>query len=293
MEEVLHPGGVRADTEQVTDPVSSPAVPVRRRIDFALDDGAVTDWNPAAPEFVAAANGVSLMMPFVEPYFVGAVRQAVPGLDPDLAAVAEAFAHQEMQHQGEHRVFNRLLVGEVPALARVEGWMRRTYRWLGRTRSLRFNLAFAAASETIAYCLARWTSDHLSEFLRGADPAATDLFLWHLAEEVEHKSVAFDVYRAVDGSRPRYAWAGACSLALLAWFNLVATLTQLRARRRLRNPLTWFRLVRLAVSFAFEVLPTMFVSSLPGHHPSQLSDPDWYQGWLVDLELRRSPGAAA
>ena len=170
MQEVLHPGGVRADTEHVTDPVSSPAVPVRRRIDFALDDGAVTDWNPAAPEFVAAANGVSLMMPFVEPYFVGAVRQAVPGLDPDLAAVAEAFAHQEMQHQGEHRVFNRLLVGEVPALARVEGWMRRTYRWLGRTRSLRFNLAFAAASETIAYCLARWTSDHLSEFLRGADP---------------------------------------------------------------------------------------------------------------------------
>ena len=97
----------------------------------------------------------------------------------------------------------------------------------------------------------------------------------------------------MDGSRPRYAWAGACSLALLAWFNLVATLTQLRARRRLRNPLTWFRLVRLAVSFAFEVLPTMFVSSLPGHHPSQLSDPDWYQGWLVDLELRRSLGAAA
>ena len=31
------------------------------------------------------------------------------------------------------------------------------------------------------------------------------MFLWHLAEEVEHKTVAFDVYQAVDGSKLRYA----------------------------------------------------------------------------------------
>jgi len=268
---------------------SQPVQPVLRDLSFEFgpDDDPV--WNRAAPEFVAAANGVSLMMPYIEPYFAISVRRALPELSPDLAATADAFARQELQHQREHRAFNRLLRNRFPRLTGVEDRMKRTYSWLGRTRGLRFNLAFAASSETIAYSLARWTSDHLAEFMRGGDRTATDLFLWHLAEEVEHKSVAFDVWEAVDGSRFRYARAGMCSLALLAVFNLTATLSMLRSERRLRYPWTWFRMARLTLSFAFEVLPTMFLSALPGHHPSQLSDPDWYASWLADLEIRRGP----
>ncbi len=263
-------------------------VVLRPHLDLDVDPGTDAVWNPGAPEFVAAANSVSLMMPYVEPYFAATVRRAAGSLDPELAATAIDFATQELQHQRVHRGFNALLRARYPRLERVERRMRRTYARLGRTRSLRFSLAYAAASETIAYSLARWTSDHLAEFLRGADPAATDLFLWHLAEEVEHKSVAHDVWREVDGSHLRLAWAGACSLVLLAVFSLTATLGMLRADRRLRLPGTWWRLARLLLSFSFEVVPTMLVSSLPGHHPSQLTDPDWYRSWLVDLEHRRT-----
>jgi predicted metal-dependent hydrolase len=270
-----------------------PTGSVVRRRDLAFGFGPDVDpvWNRAAPEFVAAANGVSLMMPYIEPYFVGSVRAVVDRLEPELAATADAFADQELAHQRQHRGFNKVLVARFPRLAGVEDRMRRTYRWLGRTRTERFNLAFAASSETIAYSLARWTSDHLAEFMRGGDRLATDLFLWHLAEEVEHKSVAFDVWEAVDGSRWRYARAGLLSLLLLAWFNLTASLSMLRTEHRLRSPWTWARLVRLALSFAFEVVPTLFLSSLPGHHPSQLTDPDWYGPWLADLEHRRSGSA--
>ena len=264
-----------------------------RDLSFEFGPGHDPVWNPAAPEFVAAANGVSLMMPYVEPYFAASVRRAIDRLGPELAATARDFAVQELQHQREHRRFNALLRERYPRLVRAERRMRRTYGWLGRTRSLRFNLAFAAASETIAYSLARWTSDHLAEFMRGADRAATDLFLWHLAEEVEHKAVAYDVWAAVDGSHLRLGWAGACSLVLLGWFSVTSTLGMLRAERRLRHPGTWWRLTRLLLSFAFEVVPTMLVSSLPGHHPSQLADPDWYAAWLRDLELRRTAGDPA
>ncbi len=261
--------------------------PVLRRVDLGLDALADPVWNEGAPEFVAAANSVSLLMPFVEPYFAGAIRRVLPDLEPALACTARTFVRQELEHQRQHRRFNVRLVDRFGGLRRPESRARRVYGWLARTRSTRFSLAFAAASETIAYSLARWTSDHLAEFLRGADPVATDLFVWHLAEEVEHKSVAFDVWQAVDGSRWRYARAGALSLVVLAWLTLWSIGVQLHHERLLRRPGTWWRTIRLVLSFTFEVVPTMFLSSLPGHHPDQLADPDWYGRWLVDLEHRR------
>jgi hypothetical protein len=258
-----------------------------RDVHFAVDEDMDPVWNRHAPEFTAAANGISLMMPHVEPAFVATTRRAIPLLDDELAATAAHFARQELQHQGQHRAFNRVLVTRFPGLAGVERRIAATYRWITRTRSLRFNVAFVAASESIAYSLARWTSDHLAELLRDADPAATDLFLWHLAEEVEHKSVAHDVWAAVDGSRLRHAWAALCSLVLVACFDLWATVVQLHALRRLHLPGTWFRMVRLSFSFAFDVVPALAVASMPGHHPSQLTDPSWYAGWLADLEHRQ------
>ena len=162
--------------------------------------------------------------------------------------------------------------------------MARAYGWLGRTRSLRFNLAFAAGSETIAYSLARWTDRHLGDLFEGADPVAATLFLWHLAEEVEHKTVAFDVWEAMDGSRWRYVRATALSFALLAVFTTIATLVMLRGDRRLHRPRTWLRLLRWSVSLAFTVLPDLAASSMPSHHPSDFVDPPLLSRWLATYD---------
>lgn len=279
--------GLARDTGSRTRTCRWREVPELRRPHLDLDDAIDPTWNEAAPEFVAAANAVSLLMPFVEPWFASSVRRSIPHLDARQASIARVFVRQELEHQRKHRRFNHQLVTACPGLRRPQRRTRQVYSWLARTRSLRFGLAFAAASETIAYSLARWTSDHLAEFLRGADPVAVDLFVWHLAEEVEHKSVAFDAWMTVDGSRWRYVRAGALSLVLLAWFSLWSIIVMLHAGRRLHLPTTWWRLGRLVFSFTFEVIPTMFVSSLPGHHPDQLTDPDWYAAWLVDFEIRR------
>jgi predicted metal-dependent hydrolase len=251
-----------------------------RRVAFAFPDDLDPSWNRRLPEFAAAANSVSLIMPFAEPYFVRSVRAVLPRLDAPLQVVARAYLRQELGHHVQHRRFNELVVARHPGLARVERWMGNTYGALGRNRSERFNMAFAAASETIAYSLARWTEHHLVELFDDADPVPATLFLWHLAEEVEHKSTAFDVFEAVDGSRLRYARAAVLTLGLLAWFTLAGTLVTLHDQRRLHAPLAWWRLVRWSVSFAFVVLPTMLVSALPGHHPSQLADPVYLPVWL-------------
>src|SRR6185503_10525340 len=146
-------------------------------------------------------------------------------------------------------------------------------------RSERYNLAFAAGSETIAYTLARWTERHLG-LLDDADPVPATLFLWHLAEEVEHKSAAFDVFLALDGSRWRYAAAALRSLILLTVFTMAGTVVMLHGTGRLWSPVAWWRLAHWAVSLGFVVLPTLLVSSLPGHHPDDLADPVFLPAWL-------------
>ncbi len=54
-----------------------------------------------------------------------------------------------------------------------------------------------------------------------AHPVMRDLLLWHAAEEIEHKSVAFDVLREVDPRyRVRVAGMLVASLYLATWWTL-------------------------------------------------------------------------
>jgi predicted metal-dependent hydrolase len=255
-----------------------------RRVAFEYPPDLDPCWNQRFPEFACAANSISLLMPYAEPYFVKSVRAALPRLDGELATRTEAFIHQELGHHVQHRRFNDLIGARYPRIPKVERWMARTYGWFGRTRSLKFNLAFAAGSETIAYGIARWSEAHLSTLFRASDPVASTMYLWHLAEEVEHKSAAFDVYEAIDGSRLRYATAMTISFAILVWFCTIATLTMLAADHRLWRPVTWFRLVKWAFSLAFSLLPTMAVSALPGHHPDDFADPGFLPTWLAQFD---------
>ena len=256
-----------------------------RRVRFSWSADFDPRWTPRVPELAAAANAVSLLMPHAEPYVVASVRAAVDGLqstDPDLAADAHAYAVQEAQHHGQHRSLNARLVAEYPGLRRVERALRWTFAAL-RRRSGRFGLAFAAAFETIAFVAARWVDDHQS-LLRGGDPTATTLFLWHLAEEVEHKEVAFDVYQASGGGRLRYAWATVVAATILAGAAMAGTWTILAADRRLFSPVSQLRLLGWSLSFVFVAVPVAVVSALPGHHPRDLADPPGLAHWLDHLD---------
>ena len=257
----------------------APPLPVRKPR-FEYPDDLALAWNGRMPELACAANSISLLMPYVEPYFVRSVRATLDDLDEPLRERTEDYLRQELQHHVQHRRFNELLAAQCPGLRRLEGWMRGVYGWLGRHRSRRFNVAFAAGSETIAFGIARWIDRHLRVLFDDADPVASSLFVWHLAEEVEHKTAAFDVFEATDGSRLRYAWASTVSLLLLVLFTFAGSLVMLRSCRRLRFPVAWFRLARWSISLGFTVLPTLAVSALPGHHPAELADPPYLTQWL-------------
>lgn len=270
----------------------SASAPVPRRIHFTYPDDFDPMWTPAAPEFACAANAVSLMMPTIEPYFVRTIERAAGTLDEPPGGIG-AYLAQERSHHGQHHRFNRLVLARYPGLAPVERAMGRVYGRLERRGSLGFNLAVVAASETMAYSAARWADRHRRELFDRADPTAVTLFMWHLAEEVEHKSSAHDVHRAVEGDRRwfrvRLVAAMVAALGLVMVFVAAGTTVMLAAERRLHHPLAWLRLARWSVVFAFELLTNLTLSLLPGHHPSDLADPLWYEVWLRSIDQTGAP----
>lgn len=242
-------------------------------------------WQPNKPEFSAACNALSMGMPYGEPYVMKSIRDALPAIEASgdiaLAAEARAYLDQEREHAHQHRRFNEILRAQHPALRHVERWLKRSYGFLHRRAGHRFGVAYAAGFEATAFAAARWMDARRHSLFHGADPEPATLFLWHLAEEVEHKTVAHDVWAIVDGNRLRYVAAMAVCFAMLVWFIFLGTVVQLAAWRRLFSPVAWFRLWSWGIGFFFEVAPTMAITALPSHHPSQQADPSWMPMWLA------------
>ncbi|MEZ5165870.1 MAG: metal-dependent hydrolase [Acidimicrobiales bacterium] len=253
-----------------------------RRIRLDWPDDTRAAWQPTKPEFAAAVNALSLGMPSGEPYVMQAVRRAAAGLDdPILTARVKAYLAQEGEHTRQHRRFNEIITAQHPALRHVERWLEMSYRALDRWFGPKFATAYAVGFEATAFAAARWMDAHRHELFRGADPEPATLVLWHLAEEVEHKSVAHDVWAATDGNRLRYVTAMATCFAMLVWFIFLGTVVQLTAWRRVLSPIAWFRLWKWGIGFAFEVMPTMAITALPSHHPNHQADPSWMPTWLA------------
>ena len=257
------------------------------RSQLELPERLDTAWNPSFPEFAAAANAVSLLMPHVEPY-VARTRsgRCVDQLDEPLAAQADGLRRPGAPAPGPApsgqpaaaRRARRRCDGSTAGLAR-------TYGWLVAPASTRWSLAFAAGFETSAFALARWSERHLRLLFDDADPAVRDAV--HLAPRRGGRAQDGRVRRAPAPSTAhalRYLLAGLCSLAVLAWFTVLGTVMQLGHVGASGHRSPGGACCGGRISLAFEVLPDLFVSAMPGHHPSQFSDPTLLVTWLASFD---------
>ena len=261
-----------------------------RKVQFSYPDDLAPHWNARRPEWSQVVNASSLLMPYLEPFLIDAIREAIPTLaDPDLQAEAKSYLGQEAHHYKQHRRFNDLLLARGYASLRAyEETLAADYAAL-RARPLAFRLAYAAGFETMALAIGHMLVRHRAFFFKDADPNVSSLVLWHFVEEVEHKRAAFDVYEAVVGS---YAQRVA-GLAYAMWHTLrrtrqayVALLAEdgLWGRFRTRVAL---KLLMLRIAAACG--PRLLESLLPWHDPGRVVDPPWIREW-VDLYERGEPG---
>lgn len=159
-------------------------------------------WSPHI-EFVQRANASSIIPSYVEPYLVKVMLKAKQELGPDERELIEEltiFVRQEAQHCKLHNAFNeRLRASGYPELEHFERQLEADLNGFLETKSLKFNLAYADGFEALGKLGASMWFDVYKKYLVGADKDVVDLWRWHMAEEYEHREVAFKVYQRLYG----------------------------------------------------------------------------------------------
>jgi predicted metal-dependent hydrolase len=252
-----------------------------RRMKFPWAQAMQAWWNPARPEFSQIVNSASLAMPFLEPYLIATMQKARPEItDAALAADVDGYIGQESSHFRQHQQFNRRLAALgyrcIPAL---EARLKDDYQRFAEQRSFRFNLAYAEGFEAMALTIGHMLVEERKALFGGADPAVSSLVLWHFVEEIEHKTVTYDVLAALGGN---YLWR--------VWGLLFATVhVMARTRQGYKALLVedglWYRpSSRLAVYAVLlrifrRLLPRLLRVLRPGYDPREVPDPEWATRW--------------
>ncbi|MEM7676525.1 MAG: metal-dependent hydrolase [Myxococcota bacterium] len=189
-----------------------------RKMDFDFDPETVPKWwfnnNPVLTH---AANGLHLVFPEGERFFIRSVRHYEDRIqDPVLKAQIRGFYAQEARHGSEHtRSFEMFRQQGYDMSDWLENYRRRVAqleRWAPPIVRLSVTVALEHLTATLG-------DNALTDpYLETMHPTMRDLLKWHAAEEIEHKAVAFDVFTAVGGSYPTRMLGMALGLGLLMHF---------------------------------------------------------------------------
>lgn len=256
---------------------------VTRRIPFEFPQDVKPHWIPDKPELAHLWNGASMTMPYLEPFLIRTMREALKQVqDPVLRADGEAFNSQEGQHYRVHRRFNDQLIasGGYTELAAVEAQMEAFYARLS-TRSLACRLAFSAGFESMTMGMTRWLIGERCKLFKGADPRVVSFVLWHMVEETEHKTVAFDVYQALYG---RY-WQRMVGVLHGSYgvlnFGVRASLLMLKRDGLWNGWRPRGRFLAQGLMAVRHIGPYLLRAMLPWHDPRAERDLEWVRDWLA------------
>jgi len=216
------------------------------------------------------ANGLNLLFPEGERFFVRSVHRYLSRIDDDeLREAVRGFSQQEGRHANAHEKYFEALEKqgyEIRGFLRFYSWF--TYNVMERVAPPELRLAATAACEHFTATLAKGALG--SDVMAAADPTMRALLLWHAVEEIEHKSVAFDVLERVNPSRALRMAGLYVSGTLLAAFGIGAAAMLLRQDRvPLSRVVREFRALGDHNPFGERVYGSAFKSySQRGFHPN-------------------------
>ncbi len=159
------------------------------------------NWLNGNPFLTTFFNSMSIFFPVGEKFFIDSVRYYRDQItDPALKKDVRGFCGQEGFHRREHQHYNETLcAARGYELAALESSIHKLVDMANKKFSPIERLAATITVEHLTSIMAQQILNKNS-FMDTADPAMAALWRWHSAEEIEHKAVAFDVFKAVGGS---------------------------------------------------------------------------------------------
>lgn len=250
-----------------------------RRPNFTFPDDMELVFIPDDPQNSFYFLAAWMTLPYLEPYLVRTIKAAAEQVtDPALAEEMRLFCTQEGVHYKEHAKANRVIRRAHPQFARLaelEQQLKAEYARFTETKSLRWNLAYAEAFEAITTASAR------SQFeMRFFEPMAAplgELFAWHIMEELEHRTVAFEALEAVaPGYWYRVTVGTRCLMHYMRWtFRMYKAMAE-AAPEVLGQPIEKAakkRRDKIRSEFLRRTFPRWLRIYLPSYHPRKLDLP--------------------
>ena len=273
-------------------PVASPSVvsPITtRRMSFEDSLREIPRHFGADGDLLSShiAACLSSVFPDGEDFFVRSVRDFRDQVsEPVLAQQMRGFIGQEAVHGREHRAFNRRLAELGYPTTFIETVTERLLALADRLLSPKARLAVTAALEHYTATLAeQLLRDDETKALFG-QTEVLELFLWHALEESEHKTVAFDVYRAVGGTeRMRRVVMDVVTVGFLGGVGLIVGLSLL-GDRATYHPVRFVRSLRRLLRSPIigkDLWQELRAYNQPGFHPSDHDASELLETWRERL----------
>jgi predicted metal-dependent hydrolase len=173
-------------------------IPVRR-MNFSFAPDIPRHWMGGDPFETHILHALSLTFPRGEKMFIDSVRAFAARItDPALKTDVRAFIGQEGHHSREHAAFNEWITSLGLPTKEIDDFVRNNIERNQAGLSPDRLLAATCALEHFTAVLAE--AFLTNPALRDAcDERVRALWIWHSIEELEHKSVAFDVFEQVGG----------------------------------------------------------------------------------------------
>lgn len=262
---------------------------VARNVSFDFDPNVVPQWwFKGNPVLTHAANGLHLVFPEGERFFIRSVRHFESRIeDPILRSRVRGFFGQEARHGHEHaRSFDMLRAQGYDVSEFLEDYAAKVKRIEDRSPPI-LRLAVTVALEHLTATLGE--NALRDPYLENMHPRMRALLKWHAAEEIEHKSVAYDVYLAVGGGYFVRVIGMAFGLALLMHFWRRGMRALLRMERLDRTAFASYRdeAQRDRPKLVWRLFKRAVLDYLkPGFHPDQRDNYPLAAEYLASVDSR-------
>lgn len=228
-------------------------------------------WSRTKPEFSMFVNALGLHVPYFERYLVKSMATAKQRIsDERLRRDVSAIIGQEAHHAKNFIDMNRWMTARYPKVSKLDAQARDYFSEHAQKDSLKRLVGFTAGYETFTFLAGMIVLQNFERWFKDSDPTMKALWIWHQVEEVEHGSVAFEVYQHLFGEHEYYRkWMILFTLLHIAKETLKAYVHMAKCEGWLRNP---FR-GAMKIGFCVVMLGRFVKSALPvfkrGYHPRQ------------------------